>query len=679
MVLLLVQMEIRFRGENIAGFSGNGIVINGDDNIIGVDGDNTNDATEPNYIYNNTKNGILINSGGDNNIIAGNTLGVIPTDSSSGPNILNGIQISGSNNRVGVLGNGISDTLEGNTIKNSGQDGIFITNNNNVIRGNTIYANTTNGINVFGCMGTKIGTDGNGNADTAEGNHIHFNSNYGIYLNATTETVIAGNRIGTNATGTAASRNDWGGIYTLNATVTTIGTDGDGPGASSEGNLISGNDDDGIYLNSSYGNVIAGNKIGTNASGTAAIGNYSGIVLDDSYFNTVGTNGDGVGDSIESNLISGNNFEGIYMLNDTYDNVIAGNKIGVNASGVAALPNKSNGIYIVGAAAEDNLIGTNADGTSDGYERNTISGNTKNGIFLKGDNNQVSGNYIGLDSSGMAALANGDYGIYVEDGYGNTIGTNGDGNGDSIEGNVISANLYGGIFIKQGLTTPTVPFNTKVFGNKIGTTSSGLTALPNLGPGVKIENAGNNAIGSSGVNKGNLIAYHGSNPGIVFSDVVAPYATGNTFLGNSMYGNSIGIDLKGDGVSINDANDTDSGPNNMQNFPGLTSVASTGDSLSVILSLNSIPEKSYSIDFYLSPTCHSSGFGEGKRYLGNTSIITGNTGNYSGQVAIPATIIDPGFITATATYAGSTSEFSQCIELEIEEVGYYLYLPLILH
>lgn len=666
----------KIQGLRIAGYSGiggNGIVINGDYNTIGVDGDSVNDSTELNYIYNNNKNGILINSGGDYNILAGNKIGINPSTSTAGSNLLNGIDVKGSSNRIGVLGNGISDSLEGNTITNSGTNGIAIINSNNVIAGNLIYSNGDNGIIVSGAFQTKIGTDGNGSADAAEANHIHNNTEYGVYIYESDSTIIAGNKIGTNGDGSSASGNGYGGIYAYDGYGTVIGTDGAGSGAYAEGNLISGNLPGNIFLANSESCTIAGNKIGTDISGTLRLGGNFGIKIDNSTFSTIGTNGNGTGDTNEGNLISGNG-DGIYLLNGSNNITIAGNRIGINASGTAVLYNSMNGILVIGA--HDNLIGTNANGISDSYERNIISGNTESGILLKGDRNRVSGNYIGLDATGLYSITNQDFGVEIVDGFTNYIGSNGDSIRDSIEGNVISGNTDGGILIKQ-TNDPIVPYGTRVYGNKIGTNANGSSPIPNLGAAIKIDGAGDNQIGYT-PNLGNLIAYHDPNPGVVFIDNDAPYATGNTFLGNSMYQNSIGIDLEGNGVTLNDNTDGDSGPNELQNYPVLISAASTGTSISVILSLNSKPDKSYAIDFYWSPSCNSTGYCEGKQYLGNTSIITENDGNYSGQVAIEASIIDPGYITATVTYAGSTSEFSQCIELEIENGYKYIYLPLIL-
>ena len=224
----------QIQGLDIVGFTGNGIVINGDNNIIGVDGDNVNDASEGNLIRDNDKNGILVQSSAENNRISGNRFGVDRSNAAF-PNLMNGIHLAGTNNRVGVLGDGVSDNLEGNYIARSGQDGIYVTNTSNKISGNTIYYNTENGILVYVCNLTLIGTNGDGVSDDLEAILSTITDRMGIKLNSAMETTIAGNKIGVNASGTEINRNEWCGIYLLASSANLIGTDGSGIGVEAEG------------------------------------------------------------------------------------------------------------------------------------------------------------------------------------------------------------------------------------------------------------------------------------------------------------------------------------------------------------------------------------------------------------------------------------------------------------
>ena len=115
---------------------------------------------------------------------------------------------------------------------------------------------------------------------------------------------------------------------------------------------------------------------------------------------------------MRSNLLSGNAGDGVYVNGSTSTgNVIAGNFIGTTANGLSALPNTTwvssttflgNGVEIAGAAS--NTIG----GTTVA-DRNIISGNVGNGVYINGTtatNNVVEGNYIGTDATGNVGLGN---------------------------------------------------------------------------------------------------------------------------------------------------------------------------------------------------------------------------------------------------------------------------------
>lgn len=229
-------------------------------------------------------------------------------------------------------------------------------------------------------------------------------TNYGIVVTgaAATGAKIQGCFIGTDATGEIVSTNAASGIIVnTSATQAIIGTNGDGANDAAERNLISGNTAQGVYLNSGTQNRVAGNFIGTDKDGTTDLGNVvNGVrIAAGSSSDTVGTNGDGVYDAGEGNLISGNNSSGVVIASNS--NVIAGNRIGVNASGTDAISNTSYGVLI---NAGDNMrIGTNGDGTSDDLERNIISGHSVSptrAIWGVGSGTIVAGNYIGVDSTG---------------------------------------------------------------------------------------------------------------------------------------------------------------------------------------------------------------------------------------------------------------------------------------
>jgi cysteine-rich repeat protein len=116
-----------------------------------------------------------------------------------------------------------------------------------------------------------------------------------------------------------------------------------------------------------------------------------------------------------------------------------------------------------------------------------------------------------------------------------------------------------------------------------------------------------------------------------------------------------------DAVTPNDPGDGDEGPNNLQNFPVLTSVSSTSGDTTVEGMLNSAPTATYRIEFFSNSTCDSSGNGEGKTFLGSADVTTDAGGNANFTVMFPGPLPLGYAVTATASDAGNnTSEFAAC-------------------
>jgi hypothetical protein len=114
-----------------------------------------------------------------------------------------------------------------------------------------------------------------------------------------------------------------------------------------------------------------------------------------------------------------------------------------------------------------------------------------------------------------------------------------------------------------------------------------------------------------------------------------------------------------DGVDSNDAGDADSGNNEHQNYPVLTTAT---DSPSVSGTLDSTPKQTYTLDFYGNASCHTSGYGEGEVYLGSTVVTTDDSGYADFTAALSGAVSPMDSVTATATDAdGNTSEFSACV------------------
>lgn len=346
------------------------------------------------------------------------------------------------------------------------------------------------------------------------------------------------------------------------------------------------------------------------------------------------------------------------VLQNSGENIITGCFIGTDPAGNADLGNTGSGIEI-----------TNASGNAIGGPffdlRNVISGNGGAGVLITGEGstfNKVSGNFIGTTASGTSALGNAGAGVRISDAFSNDIG-----GGLGGEGNVISSNNIGVEIIGDSE-------GNLVQGNFIGTDVNGTANLGNATFGVRIA-ASSNQIGepleqpvrpaSSRVHPlglppgtaANIIAFNGDDGVAVISGV------SNVILGNSIFSNSVlGIDLGNDGVTPNDAGDSDSGPNELQNFPVLTSATTVSDELTITGSLNSQVGREYRLDFYANPSCDQSGFGEGRLFLGTRTVFTSTSGGASFTRMFGANVAPGSSITATATdELGNTSEFSQCV------------------
>ena len=141
----------------------------------------------------------------------------------------------------------------------------------------------------------------------------------------------------------------------------------------------------------------------------------------------------------------------------------------------------------------------------------------------------------------------------------------------------------------------------------------------------------------------------------------------NTFRSNSMSGNGFGIDLHWNGHTANDALDADTGFNGLQNHPVLTGAAENGGGgANVSVDITSYASTSFTIEFFVSATCHGSGYGEGVTPLMvTTTPSTNGSGNASFVVAVPG-VSAGDVVTALLTHPdGSTSEFSACTTVTV--------------
>jgi CSLREA domain-containing protein len=306
-----------------------------------------------------------------------------------------------------------------------------------------------------------------------------------------------------------------------------------------------------------------------------------------------------------------NNFSrnGINISSNGVGAVIEGNFIGTDPLADFQHLIHFNGVNI---GADDVTIG----GTTRGA-RNLISGNDSNGVNTSGTTGvEVLGNLIGTDKSGTSRLANGGDGVRVS-GDGNTVG-----DVDPSDGLTNAAN--------------TIAFNED--------------------DGVSIDDSDNRVVR-------NFIFSNGGDGVVVpINDDIR-----NRILSNSIYSNGEqGIDLGNDGITPNDAGDADLGANNLQNFPVLTSAVTSSGITTIQGRLNSTPNTTFAVQFFSNPA----GTDEGKQFIGARSVTTNANGNTGIFTFTPNQPVGVGQrITATATSAGSTSEFSAAREVTRGVIG----------
>ena len=269
-----------------------------------------------------------------------------------------------------------------------------------------------------------------------------------------------------------------------------------------------------------------------------------------------------------------------------------------------------------------------------------------------GSGNRVEGNFIGTDASGTADLGNSQAGVSVN-GFGDTVGGT-----SPAARNVISGNNVEGV----DLAGP----GSKVEGNYIGTKADGTFSLGNF-RGVLLR-SNNTTVGGKDSGAANIIAFNNGAEGVSTNNDAN--VIGNRILNNSIHSNGkLGINLLGgtedaNGVTKNDKKDPDTGANNLQNFPVLTSATTSSGTTTISGKLNSRPRKTFTIQFFSSQTADSSGNGEGKTFLGEIQQLkTSRKGSKGFSVPVSAPPTGENVITATATNnsTGDTSEFSNAV------------------
>jgi uncharacterized repeat protein (TIGR01451 family) len=480
-------------------------------------------------VYGNAGTGIFIHdgavgTGGNNNRIQGNRIGLAADGKTALPNTNNGIEISNAyGNVIGGTTAGARNYISGNSAYGVKIDGAL---QPNFVLDNFIGTDVTGTTAVPNGMGGiyAIGPDKQGELEpvTIAGNVISGNTGDGLKLLGLQNSVISGNSIGVASNGTALG-NSADGIYLANSYAIPPNSYSAAIGLNSSSysaaNVISANGGDGIDLVNVQNSIISGNLIGVAGDGRTSLGNSgNGINLRYSSSNLIGS----------GNVISGNSGDGVAILgpnSGTGSNIVQGNFIGADISGSQAVPNGNDGVDL--AFSSGNTVG----GTSPGA-RNIISGNNRDGVEIAfGTSNLVEGNFIGTNVGGTGALANGVHGISER--YTNYTSIGG---ATAGAGNVISGNAYDGVYIDNS-TSPTVQ------GNWIGTITGGTAALGNGQNGVEIVDVGDpptitdNVISGNGSN-GILLGLNIADS-IISGNLIGVASDGRTALGNGANGISL--------------------------------------------------------------------------------------------------------------------------------------------
>jgi parallel beta-helix repeat protein len=560
------------------------------------------------------------------------------------------------------------------------------------------------GTNSFGTGGwpnsTGIMIVGSANGGhTISNNIISGNSGFGLQINGSINNTITGNYFGISSDGTTPVPNSFHNIQLLNsANNNTIGGN-----TSALRNIISACNQRGISIeNNSTGNIIKGNYIGLDATGTTPRGNVDhGLYVGSGCNSTIIGGNHTLG---EGNVISACGSGSGIFIESSSSHIIKGNYIGLNAAGtvsVAGPPffNGGSGIYIRNNSRL-NTIGSNTAG-----EGNVIAGNRDRGIILLNACNKgtIQGNYVGIAADGLTAGSN----------FGNVSHNIELNTTDSclVDKNIVCSSSNGGVYLWSA------NHNT-ITGNYAGVAKDGLTAYGNGWDGIGLDNgsdynmiggttaaarnvccAGTSVIasgiaikggaaglvssynyvlnnycgvGADGVkalgnqNFGIYLGYHNATNNVVgtpaYPNIVANNITGGIWLEEAgTFGNS----LRGNSVYCN-------GPSTMKGI-NLNGAANANTPAPVISSLSTNSNVYGSglavgdtIDlYYIDVTCHDCSTPQGKTYIATVFANASGNWSYTGGVTnfkITATV--------TKKATGNTSEYATCTTLPVTFIGF---------
>ena len=404
------------------------------------------------------------------------------------------------------------------------------------IQGFFIHSFPNHGIVVDACQGCQIGDLG----DSEKGNIISGITHTGVLVDAESNGIgIHHNKIGTDMTGENAFPNGTHGIHISGATESTITS-----------NLLSGNTENGVFLEETSEAFLDKNQIGTNATGTQKLGNGDRgvyVIL-------------GIETQLTGNTISGNASDGILLLRGK-NALLEGNYIGIDSTGTQKLGNALRGVWSI--ETESITI-----------HNNVVSDNIEGGIKLESiEGSTITENKIGTNKVGNQALGNHAYGIQIT---GVLTGNN------ELRKNIVAANTENGIYIRHSV-------NTTIEDNFIGTDNTGSLAMPNIDLGVFVYRSENTFLTHNTI-------LHQETGVLIRGNEAAPCLETH-LLENTIGDNGIGVRVKditdnytfkGNSIHCNTESGIDILSNNNITPPPIISEATTNNTIGTAEAMDSI-------------------------------------------------------------------------------------------
>lgn len=480
-------------------------------------------------------------------------------------------------------------------------------------------------------------------------------------------------------------------------------------------NLIVNNcGNNGIFLSETSGAVIQGNYIGVDPDGLTKQANgyktSSAIglgVMAEAVDHTL------IGGTLprERNVIAGNNYGDILVSSpytgsdpdlpatNTYT-TIQGNYLGVGKDGTTILPSGASlgaGNSILMTHSANDLIG----GTDSGA-KNVIASSNEYGISYRdgSHHNVIQGNYIGTDYTGNAPAEQPDGTPDCDPNPSNPCGVTGHpwggvsvatisvtfqlpshdiviGGTTAAARNVISGNQAyddGSPGGAPGITIHDGSYNVTIQGNYVGLGADGVTAVGNESNGIDVNNGDatppgptyNVLVGGTTAGAANTVAHNGNMGIAVNTDGTKAALLRNVIFNNGNLGIGFGF---GTSPTSNDANDTDSGPNDYLNFPRLSNTSEADGNTKIFYRLD-VPAGAYRIEFYDNDTADPSGHGEGQTFLGTTDVVSSGTGIQDYTYTLTGvTGINALAMTTTKIDASTPSGFSMTSEFSDHELN----------